>query len=410
VAYDLFGNGKTALKFNGGRYLEVAVGGNGNYSSLLPSSRVTTSVTRTWTDANGNFNPDCDLYSGLSQDLRLGGGDFCGAWSDQNFGKAVNTLSYDPQILQGWYNRPSDWIIGVTLQHELIPRVSLEVGYTRRWLHLFTVTDNLALSVADMTPFSVTAPLDPRLPGGGGYVVSGLYNVVPAKASLVDNYRSYSGDYGDVSQVYNGIDIGIAARLRNGLQIQAGTNTGQRVTDYCGVRATLPEQTGAFSTGSEVPAFSPTNPYCHYAPGIDTRVTAAATYTIPKLDVQLSTALLSSPGLVLRADWTVTSAEAAKSLGRPLSNNAPNVVVNLLAPGDLRSDRANQLDFRVGKILRLGRTRANVALDLFNALNFDTILVPNQAFIPNGAWLTPTGTQTPVMTARTAKITVQYDF
>jgi hypothetical protein len=286
----------------------------------------------------------------------------------------------------------------------------VEVGYTRRWLHLFTVTDNLAVSVADMTPFSVTAPLDPRLPGGGGYVVSGLYNVVPAKASLVDNYRTYSGDYGDVSQVYNGIDLNISARLRNGLQIQAGTNTGQRVTDYCGVRATLPEQAGGFSTGSEVPAFSPVNPYCHYAPGIDTRVTAAATYTVPKLDVQLSTALLSSPGLVLRADWTVTSAEAAKSLGRPLSNNAPNVTVNLLAPGDLRSDRANQLDFRVGKILRFGRSRANVALDLFNALNFDTILVPNQAFIPGGGWLTPTGTQTPVMTARTAKITVQYDF
>jgi hypothetical protein len=152
------------------------------------------------------------------------------------------------------------------------------------------------------------------------------------------------------------------------------------------------------------------NPYCHYAPGIDTRITAAATYTIPKVDVQLSSALLSSPGLVLRADWSVTSAEAAKSLGRPLSNNAPNVTVNLLTPGDLRSDRANQLDFRVGKILRFGRTRANVSLDLFNALNFDTILVPNQAFIPGGGWLTPTGTQTPVMTARTAKITVQYDF
>ena len=100
--------------------------------------------------------------------------------------------------------------------------------------------------------------------------------------------------------------------------------------------------------------------------------------------MQLSTALLSSPGLPLRADWTVTSAEAAKSLGRPLSNNAPNVVVNLLKPDDLRSDRVNQLDFRVGKILRLGRTRANIALDLFNALNFDTILVPNQAFIPGG--------------------------
>ena len=165
-----------------------------------------------------------------------------------------------------------------------------------------------------------------------------------------------------------------------------------------------------YSTGSELPGFSPTNPYCHYAPGFDTRFTTVGSYTFPKIDVLISGTLTSSAGIPLRADWSVTSAEAAKSLGRPLSNNAANVVVNLLKPDDMRSDRVNEVDFRVAKIMRLGRTRANVALDLLNLFNSDTILVPNQAFIPGGAWLTPTGTQTPVMTARTAKITVQYDF
>jgi len=415
-AYDLTGNGKTALKFNAGRYLEAAVGGNGNYSSLLPSSRITTSVTRTWIDGNGNDNPDCDLMNGLTQDNRSRGGDLCGAWNDQNFGKNVYTLSYDPNILQGWYNRPSDWIISASVQRELLPRVSIDVAYTRRWLQHFTITDNRAVSVADFTPFSIVAPADPRLPGGGGYTISGLYNVVPAKETLVDNYRTYAAP-GDITQVYNGVDFTINARMANGVQVQAGFNTGQRVTDYCAVRSVLPEQTGVFSTGSELPQFSPVNPYCHYEPGIDTRFTAAGNYTIPKVAVQLSAVLLSSPGIPLRADWTITAAGAPatwasiqQQLGRPLSNAATSLTVNLLKPDDMRSDRVTQLDFRIGKLMRLGRTRANLSLDLLNALNRDTILLPNLAFVPNGAWLTPTGTQTPVMTARTAKITVQYDF
>jgi Carboxypeptidase regulatory-like domain len=420
IAYDLFGNGRTALKFNAGRYLEAAVGGNGNYSALLPSSRLTTTTSRSWTDANRNFNPDCDLSSGVAQDLRTSGGDFCGAWTDQNFGKPITTLSYDEQILKGWYNRPSDWIIGATVQHELVPRVSVSAGYTRRWLQNFTVTDNLLVSPADYTPFSIVAPTDPRLPGGGGYVVDGLFDISQAKFSAVDNYRTYSPAYGNISQMYNGVDLNVTARIQNGLQLQFGAAIGSRVTDYCEVRAQLPEQgqgvvTGGlpgsvFSTASEVWAYSPLNPYCHFAPGVDGRYTGVGTYTIPKVDVLLSATMTSSPGIPLRANWTIPSAQVAQWLGRAPSGNVANITVNLLKPDDLRSDRVNELDFRIAKLLRFGSSRANIALDLYNALNADTILQPNQAFSSPGGWLTPTGTQTPVMTARTAKITVQYDF
>ena len=108
----------------------------------------------------------------------------------------------------------------------------------------------------------------------------------------------------------------------------------------------------------------------------------------------------------LRADWQVPSAIAALSLGRPLSGNAPNVEVNLLAPGEMRSPRVNILDFRAGKLLRFGDTRLNVAVDLYNVLNLDTVVTQNFNYVPNGAWLVPTE----VLTARTAKLTVQYDF
>ena len=127
---------------------------------------------------------------------------------------------------------------------------------------------------------------------------------------------------------------------------------------------------------------------------------------MPKIDVQLAATFQSSPAEPLRADWTVSSAVVQQWLGRPLSGNAPNVTVNLLAPDQRRGARVNQLDFRVGKVLRFGGQRATFSLDLFNALNADTVLTYNQAFTPGGNWLVP---QT-VLTARTAKVTVQYDF
>jgi hypothetical protein len=414
AVYDLFGNGKTALKFNAGRYLEVAVAGNGNYGALLPAALNATSVTRSWTPTGtaatnpSYYVPQCDL----SNPLKNGE---CGQISNLNFGTATPSAKFDPSILQGWSARPADWIIGATLQHEIIPRMSVTVGYTRRWLQNFTVTDNLAVAPSDFTPFSIMAPVDPRLPGGGGYPVSGLYNVSPTMFGKTSNYVTYASNYGNISQAYNGVDLVVNARLHSGVQFQGGFSSGERVTDYCAVRALLPELAGTFSTGSEVAAFSPVNPYCHVAPGITTRYTGAGTYTIPKIDVLFSAVLTSSPGIPVAANWIVPTATIAQTLGcpsacRPLAGNAPNVTINLVAPGQLYSDRVNELDFRAAKILRFGRTRLNFAVDLLNALNLSTILVPNQAYNPTGAWLAPTGSQTPVMTARTGKITVQFDF
>ncbi len=391
AAYDLFGTGKTALKFNMGRYLEAAVNGNGNYSALLPASRVPTTVTRTWTDRNNNFVPDCDLQNPLLQTTTV---DFCGQISQLAFGRSNPTLSYDPNIMQGWGVRPGDWQIGATVQHEVMPRVSIEVGYLRRWLQNFTVTDNRAQAATDFDSFSIVAPLDSRLPGGGGYTISGLYNVNNATTALTDNYATYAPNYGNQYSIYNGLELSINARLRNGIQLQAGSSTGSQVTDNCEVRAKLPE-------------IGPTTYNCHNAAGITTRATAAGSYTIPKIAVLLSGTFQSSPGAVLAANYAVPNADVFKSLGRNLSNSATSVTINLIQPGDVWGERVNQLDFRVGKILRFGRQRATVSADLFNALNKDYILGYQQTFVPTTtAWLTPQS----VLTARSTKITVQWDF
>ena len=72
----------------------------------------------------------------------------------------------------------------------------------------------------------------------------------------------------------------------------------------------------------------------------------------------------------------------------------------------LYGDRVNEVDLRLGKIIKIGRTRTTVGVDIYNLLNSAAILSYNQAFIAGGAWLAPTSD----MSARFAKLSLQFDF
>ncbi len=393
LAYDVFGDGKTAVKVNFGKYLEPT-SNNNNYTLSNPITRIATTATRGWTDSNGNWVPDCNLRSPAAQNLTTTGGDICAASSAQTFGTATQTTAnIDPKILEGWSVRSNDWQFGASIQQQVLPRVAVEVGYFRRWLNNFTVTDNLAVGAADFTPYSITAPPDPRLPGGGNYVVDGLYNVVPERFGQTSNNITLADSFGEQYQRYNGMLVNVSARLGSGLQFQGGINTGKTVMDNCAVRAVLPE-------------LSPTGPYCHNDPGWITRGSGLASYTLPKIDVLVSGTFRSDPGLPLSANYAVPAAAVAQSLGRLPSGGAPNVVVNLIAPGERFGDRVNEIDLRIAKVLRFGRTRTNIGVDVYNVMNASAALSYNQTFIPGGTWLTPQM----ILTPRFAKVSAQIDF
>ena len=134
-----------------------------------------------------------------------------------------------------------------------------------------------------------------------------------------------------------------------------------------------------------LPEIAPTNPFCHDESRASSRaLTGLAAYTVPKIDVLVSGTFRSDQGTPLQAQCVVSSAEAAKTLGRPLSGDAPNVTVNLLEPGEVWGDRVNAIDLRLAKILRFGRTRTNVGVDIYNMFNSSAVLNYNQAYNPVG--------------------------
>jgi len=268
--------------------------------------------------------------------------------------------------------------------------------------------DNTLTTAADYTPFSIRAPVDPRLPNGGGYVVSGLFD--SNKPGQLLELAQHSDNFGKQIENWQGVDVNVSARLRNGITVRGGTSTGRKFEDACALKAALPEQ-GANANGSNtgLQGDSLVNPYCRVLETYKTKFSGLVSYTIPKVGVQLSGTWRINPGTSLAANYIVSNtviAQGPQPLGRPLSE-ANTVTVNLIEPQTVFSPRRHSYDMRVGKILRFGRTRTQVGVDIFNLTNNDEITTYSQTFNPaTQSYLNAQG----ITPARYARFNVQFDF
>jgi hypothetical protein len=407
LAYNLFGDGSTAVKVSLNKYLVFYgapnAGGTGTdavfTSNMNPTARLINTTTRAWTDANRDFVPNCDLFNPAANAE-------CGAMANPDFGSTRPGSSYDPDTLSGWNKRPdSNWQFSAGVQRQILPRVSVDVSYFRTWFTNLIVIDDRAVSAADFDTFSITAPSDPRLAGGGGYTVSGLYNLKPAAfGRRADNYVTYAKNYGNAINHWNGFDITFNARPRSGLTLQGGTSTGRTSTDNCAIVKELPELLlGALNVGeANANVWQPAS-NCHQAGNFVTQAKLIASYLVPRIDVQIAATYQNLPGPQLLANYTAVNTVVAPSLGRNLSGNAANIVVNLVEPGTMYGERMNELDLRIGKILRYGRVRTTASIDLYNALNANPALTESRAY---ATWRRPQN----ILGARFLELVLKFDF
>jgi hypothetical protein len=479
VAWDVFGTGRTSVKWNMGKYLSGA-GISGIYADANPMSRGLNTYFRTWSDLDGDRVVDCDLLDFNAQNNSATGGDICGG-PNSVFGQNPTRYGRDPYsldeagqllglqttncgstelaiptdvqaycaaygdtLVDGWGKRRSEWQFGLGIQHELLPRLSAEVTYNRRSFSNLTVNDTLGIGCdrfggamtieacneaylnntsPDYGFFSVTAPQHPDLPGGGGYVVRGLAN---PNATLPVGRPSAVTIMDELEYRWNGVDTNFVWRAPGGLRVNGGTSTGRSVRDLCHVQTDNPN----------VRQYDGVTPECNPHRRWDTNVRGSAAYTIPKVDLLVSSVFQWRPGVPREANYTFTKDEVTWAPGSEARATAPcpggptagqvgcftagggvtatEYTVNLLNTGELYGEGYSIVDLKIGKNFRLNNRRVNVGVDIYNLFNNDAIRNYendiDQADNPATAVVEQYGQALELLSPRFVRLSIQFDF
>jgi hypothetical protein len=408
AAYDVFGTGKTAIKFSAAR--GVAGETIATAALLNPGASFATSTAINVTDANRDNIPQCNFQNPAANGE-------CGPWLTPTFGSAIPLTQQDPATLNGWMKRPWNWEFSTGIQQQISPRVSASLTYYRRIYGNMLVTDNTATVASDYTQYNLTMPADARLATSGQTFT--YYDVNPvlrsgASGLATSNLNTYASNYGDLFQHWNGFDLTATSRLAGGLTANGGVTFGRTTFDDCDVASKLPEM--LYNTLSPVQL-------CHFDTGWAPQYKLLASYILPG-QVRISGNLQSLPGPARQASVLYTQQQVQAALGR-VATVAGNKSVLGIEPaiplssasgsgtgtplfGSTFGDRLNQLDLRFSKIFHFGKSTLDANVDVYNALNSDAVLTEQSAYsgTNGGAWLLPTS----VLQGRIIKFGVRLDF
>ena len=349
VAYDLFGNARTALKASVNKYMAGQTLGFAQRYNPFSSQ----SDTRRWDDVN---NDD------IAQDNEIG------PPNDARFGQAVLTRHPDPDI-----GREYDWEYSAGVQHEVVRGVSVTAAWYHRDSHNMTKSVNGPFTPADYTLVNVVSPLD-------GSVIP-AYNLNPAKRGLIDRVDVNSADGNLRSFSYTGFEFGVAARVHNAT-LFGGWTIDRTLLDHCDELENWGNLSAVIYEASGLNSQAPKSDY-HYCRLSDlglpflNEFKVSGSYRLP-WQLQVNAAFQSYTGPRLPTRWSIgrTTRYAADCIGpcRPGALVIPNMtattyVLDLTPPGSEYYGRLNQLDLGVRKMFKIRGVQYSGQADIFNATN-----------------------------------------
>ena len=397
LAYDLRGDGKTALKFSASRY---GSRDSTDWSQSVNPAGSNRTSERTWLDGRVCLDPAvCIPGDGLVQGDPTNpapNGELIGPNTNLAWGLPRITTFHDPNWAFGWGSRESNWEFSGGIQQELVSGMSLDVAYFRRVWTARSVVDDRALSAGDFAIGTVDVPSDSRLPGGGGGTLS-FYDQRPGTLAVPDALTVRADDFGGETETWHGFDVTVDARIEDVL-LQGGLSTGRTSRDYCDLQAALPEALVTRAAAGTFGADTTVVEHCDRSENWLTQVKLIGSYTFP-YDIQVSATLQNQNGPERAARLVFTES----SLDQFVLHSG-GVELNMIEPGTLYGERFNQLDLRVTKILNFGGARLRAMLDLYNVLNANAVMAEDSAWGPT--WLAPVV----IMPGRLAKFGFQLDF
>ena len=352
-----------------------------------------------WNDANRNYYPDCNLgnFSANGE---------CGALNDQNFGRQnPRALQWSDAVREGWGVRDNNWDMAAEVQHEVSRGLSLNGGYYfnnggyyRNVDSIQRSTDNELVGPNDYDQFCVTAPIDARLPNGGGYQICGLSAIKPSAFGLAQPVVKRTKDFGQDIRRNHFYGIGATARLPQWASASSGGFDAGKITkDQCFVVDTPGLAAYSVSTTTVIGGvWGPQNSTtingeqtCKQEVPFKGLAMLKTNGSVPLAkEFTASFVYTDQAGPPIDAVWAAPNAAIAPSLGRNLAGNAATQTVPLVVANSLFEDRIRRLDLRLSKYFNLPRKlRLQVNLDAYNALNTNAVQTLNNTFGAN--WLQP---------------------